>query len=277
MPETHYPSPGRCIYCGRSDVALTDEHIIPLALQGFLVLDKASCTECAKVINSFEGPIIGSLEHFRTRYDVRTRRPKDRKTAFTLKRADSSPITIPAKEMPATAFLYKFGRANILRGLPPLDPTFEWLPVPYCDGEALNDAIKRHGWDGQLQIKMRPNDFARLLAKIAYSYAVTELGMDAFEPLCLDVIMGRASNCAYLVGGSMDLQPLPDSTGDHHIGVGLIDQPDRPKLVIVPVRLFQQMGSPHHHVIVGRLASDQQEARVRGCLAQGSPVQYPGV
>ena len=86
--------------------------------------------------------------------------------AFTLTRSDGSPITIPAKDVPATALLYKFGRAKLLRGLPPFDPTFEWLPVPYCDDEATKDEIERYGWDGQLQIKMRPHDFARLLAKI---------------------------------------------------------------------------------------------------------------
>jgi 5-methylcytosine-specific restriction endonuclease McrA len=37
---------GRCIYCGRSDVALTDEHVIPLALDGLWLLKDASCEAC---------------------------------------------------------------------------------------------------------------------------------------------------------------------------------------------------------------------------------------
>jgi hypothetical protein len=241
------------------------------------VLDEASCTECARVINGFESPIIGSLEHFRTRYGARTRRPKDRKTSFTFRRADGTAVNIPAEDVPATAFLYKFGRANILRGLPPFDPTFEWMLVPYCDNDTMRIAIERYGWDAQLQLKTKPHEFARLLAKIAHSYAVAELGIDAFDPLCLDVIMGRTSNCGYLVGGSMDIQPLPDSTSDHYIGVGLIDEPQKPKLVLVPLRLFQQMGSPHHHVVVGRVSTDEQEARVRACLSGGSATRYPGV
>jgi hypothetical protein len=81
----------------------------------------------------------------------------------------------------------------------------------------------------------------------------------------------------YLVGGSMDIQPLPNSTSDHYIGVGMIDQPHRPKLVLVPIRLFQQMGSPHHHVIVGRVSTSEQEARVHQGLAQDSAIRYPGV
>ena len=75
----------------------------------------------------------------------------------------------------------------------------------------------------------------------------------------------------------MDVQPRPDSTSDHYIEVGLIDQPHRPKLVFVPIRLFQQMGSPHHHVIVGRLSTDEQVARVRASLSGGSAIRYPGM
>jgi 5-methylcytosine-specific restriction endonuclease McrA len=37
---------GRCIYCGSSD-SLQKEHVIPLALQGHLVLARASCPRCA--------------------------------------------------------------------------------------------------------------------------------------------------------------------------------------------------------------------------------------
>src|SRR5216683_2518582 len=95
--------------------------------------------------------------------------------------------------VPAVAMLYKFGRANILQGKPPFDPTFEWLPVPYFDHAVLRQAMTKYGWDGQLQSKMVPEQFARMLAKIAYSYAIAELGFGAFEPLCLDIILGKAN------------------------------------------------------------------------------------
>lgn len=277
MREHHYPSLGRCIYCGKDDVPLSDEHIIPLALQGLLVFDDASCSVCAKITNSFEAPVIASLEHFRTRYNVRTRRRKARKTSFTLTRTDGSAVTIPANEVPTTAFLYKFGRANILRGLPPFDPTFEWLLVPYYDHNAMRHAIERFGWDGHLKFNARPHEFARLIAKIGYSYALAELGFDAFKPLCLDMIMGQAANYSYLVGGSLDITPTPNSTGDHYIGIGLIEQSSLPKLVVVPIRLFQQMGSPHHYVIVGRVESEAQLTRIKAHLEGGEAITFPGV
>ena len=59
----------------------------------------------------------------------------------------------------------------------------------------------------------------------------------------------------------------------------MIDQPNRPKLVIVNIRLFQQMGTPHHYVIVGHPQTDAQVSRIEDYLADGSAMKssYPGV
>jgi hypothetical protein len=41
----------QCIYCGATNVTLTDEHLMPSALGGDLVLVRASCISCQKEIN----------------------------------------------------------------------------------------------------------------------------------------------------------------------------------------------------------------------------------
>ena len=51
MSKKHF---GYCIYCGKSNVFLTDEHAIPDAISGQHILAKASCSKCQKVINRFE-------------------------------------------------------------------------------------------------------------------------------------------------------------------------------------------------------------------------------
>jgi hypothetical protein len=119
-----------------------------------------------------------------------------------------------------------------------------------------------------------------LLAKIGHSYAVAELrSVGAFEPHCLDIILGRATNYAYVVGGSLELKSAPDSTSDHYLGLGLIKQTGLPTLLMATIRLFQQMGSPHHHVIVGRVKTQEQIRIVEEYFGDGSAVQtsYPGV
>lgn len=55
VPEAkRYPPVGQCIYCGRMppEVALEEEHIIPLAINGGLILPDASCRRCADAINT---------------------------------------------------------------------------------------------------------------------------------------------------------------------------------------------------------------------------------
>jgi hypothetical protein len=51
------PGIGRCIYCDASGVALSDEHVIPFALNGNLVIEDASCEDCRKLTSANEGII----------------------------------------------------------------------------------------------------------------------------------------------------------------------------------------------------------------------------
>ncbi|RUL68413.1 HNH endonuclease [Dyella choica] len=51
---TRIPSKGLCIYCGRSGLRLTDEHILPYFIGGQHVIEEASCDDCAKITTKFE-------------------------------------------------------------------------------------------------------------------------------------------------------------------------------------------------------------------------------
>ncbi len=48
------PTKERCIYCGKADVKLTDEHFLPLSLGGQHVIEKASCLAYADITKKFE-------------------------------------------------------------------------------------------------------------------------------------------------------------------------------------------------------------------------------
>lgn len=68
-----YPPEGRCIYCGSTD-ALTDEHIIPLALNGTGTLPKSSCVVCAKITGAFEQRVLrGALWPLRVATQMKSR------------------------------------------------------------------------------------------------------------------------------------------------------------------------------------------------------------
>src|SRR4051812_38313328 len=86
LPTERYPSLGRCIYCGRSDRKLTDEHIIPFALCGNHVISKGSCEECAKETSKFERIVCKNMfDPFRADVGLPTRRPDKRPDNFDLR------------------------------------------------------------------------------------------------------------------------------------------------------------------------------------------------
>jgi len=81
IPQQTVGNVGQCIYCGKKDVKLTDEHIIPLGLNGFLLLKKANCNACAAITSNFEREVLRkSLMKPRIGLDLPTRnratRPK---------------------------------------------------------------------------------------------------------------------------------------------------------------------------------------------------------
>lgn len=53
VPTYRYRAAGKCIYCGCTE-QLTDEHIVPFALGGNLVLPTASCVACADRTKKYE-------------------------------------------------------------------------------------------------------------------------------------------------------------------------------------------------------------------------------
>ena len=74
---------GRCIYCGAGECDLGDEHIIPQALGGNMILPAACCRDCERIVGAqLEGRILhktkGPFAALRLRLDFKSKRPKDR-------------------------------------------------------------------------------------------------------------------------------------------------------------------------------------------------------
>ena len=69
--NVRYPGIGYCIYC-RSTSALTEEHIIPMGLEGNgTVFEDASCPECQIITQGFEGIVLQRCwGMFRNRVDA---------------------------------------------------------------------------------------------------------------------------------------------------------------------------------------------------------------
>lgn len=206
-----------CIYCGAATLPpgvrrFTDEHIIPLALGGNLILREASCTACAKIINQqIETPVLlkewGYLR-IKRNFPSRNKNNKreKRKTHVKLTRHDGRPLQVGIADYSCPVPLYKFKEARIFSGAPRGDDNFHWsMDILTSHDDEMEMQRKFPEWNRQHSILSQPYQFARLLAKIAFSYAVAEYGLAGFTPLVVDSILGRSDDYFFTVGGLFEI------------------------------------------------------------------------
>jgi hypothetical protein len=94
---------------------------------------------------------------------------------------------------------------------------------------------------------MTPSEFARMIAKIAHCAAVNDFGLEGFQPLAVDMILGRQDTMNYLVGGDGHHFD-PPATDIHTVSYRTHDETG---MLVVLVRLFAMLGAPTYHVLVG--------------------------
>jgi hypothetical protein len=248
----------RCIYCGEAQRnQLTDEHIIPFGLLpkgGDWFLPKSSCYACADITKKFEGQVLsGMFGPFRQQLKLKSCRESKKTGRMALRRGHPSG-QIWEEEISVTSF-------------PKLCIGFRW-PIP---GILLGEAPTNQ-FQGRLIVKgdteeMRklapegqgfrigtigPLHFARMLAKIAHSYAIAKYGTDSFNPLLPPLIKGENDLAPYLIGGDASAEP-PDQPNVLHDIFRVDSRRDNgPTYLGVAVRLFAMVGMPRYHIIVGR-------------------------
>ena len=117
------PPVGRCIYC-LSTEGLTNEHIMPIALGGKLVLPKASCEPCRRITSEFERIVtrqmywplrlslglLGSPKHKRER-------PTHWKTIIIDGEREDA-LSVEVGKLPRTYIVFEYPPAGILTGAP---------------------------------------------------------------------------------------------------------------------------------------------------------------
>jgi len=257
---------GRCIYTRDGEIhngPFTDEHIIPFGLLpkgGDWFLPESSCEACAGITKKSEDMCLRStLGLFRAQLDLKTRRKKDRNKPrqVIFKRPDgSSEIKeMHHNDLPKYCIGFKWPAPGILRDQP--SSTYEYdgeLTIGYPQGEVEKFIPDQHG----IHLgRIRMLDFARMLAKIAHSYAFAKCGIDTFQPMLLDLILGRTENAPYLVGGDASGSPPDQPEILHDIyPVGCRVEPSGAEYLLVAIRLFAFIGMPRYHVVVGKKLKD---------------------
>jgi hypothetical protein len=257
------PPVGRCIYCRTTDGPLTDEHVLPRGLKGKLVLLKASCVKCQRIINTFENVLLHeSWGSTRTQLDLPSyNKKKRRRTARVELRYGGATTTreVPIADAPAFIALPYWLPPGYFTGVKAPDGHFVARPA-FCLVTANAGALDQLR-DQTLATGMRvplpvsTYSLARLLAKIAYGYIVYTYGLDQLaEVFVLPGIMGERQDLAWWVGGS---EPSVLDSAIPYSPPGLHDVAHTVEgdLVQVFIRLFAKLNprAPEYVVIVGRL------------------------
>jgi len=254
MPAATLPI-GKCIYCGSTQEPLGREHAIPFGLNGTIVLPKASCARCATITSELERYCLRRLlGNFRVSLNFRTRRKRQRPGTLplTVQFPDGREETlqVSADEYPWALHLPVFPPARALRGLTP-DATGDTTEgggiVHFYDETKVLGFMRDHGLESMNAGSLDPQRFARFIAKIAHSAAVSEFGVDSFAPLATGMILGESDVMNYLVGCGWPEDP-PASEALHTVRFKTHEETG---MIIVFVRLFVRLGTPEYHVLVG--------------------------
>jgi hypothetical protein len=264
-PPKRYPPVGHCIYCGVYSKKLTKEHIIAHGLAGdSLILPKSSCRDCADKTRDAETACLRHLWWpFRTRIGTPTsgKQPPEnfivRQMKVTKLRENGhieaydkiAEKVVGPMEFPLVFLALKFSFPGLLIGRDPnAGMNIEVI------GRISEEEFRKFApgdKDGFRIAPMNIDAYCRMLAKIAHSYAVAELGSGSFRPVLHEFIRGKPLEQAWhWIGSDTAVPPAEQRLHDIQWSAPTVNGIN---YVMVSLRLFSFIGSPRYHIIVGEL------------------------
>jgi len=247
-----YEPVGTCIYCGAIE-DLRDEHIIPQALNGDWILPNASCRACEAVTSKFERKVLrGPLWLPRRALKLKTRHPGKQPDTFSLivkkgNQEERQQIKVD-RNLPSVV-LPQYAAPGFLRG----DEVQDGVRVEGCYVGHIQrtpeDVIADLGVDGiALEFEYPVVEFAQMIAKIAYGYAVGELGLEKIRnPLVLPAIRGLTQDVGHWVG-CVSEAPIEFQNDTFHAAKVFTNN----GMVMAVVALFALQPTPLYSVLLSK-------------------------
>lgn len=243
----------RCIYCGTLSGKLTDEHVVPYALGGTHILKQASCLECQKITSQIERSILRKTWLApRAKLGLPTRRPQNRPTEIPLKvglgGADII-LNVPIIKRPTAIMFPLYEQPACLDRVEGVKGT-RWRGVQLAiigGVQAINAILEESGTKSvTFSQTFYSNDFAWLMAKIAYGFAVAAYGPRIIDTAYIrEVILNRSDTVGYWVGCPKQSSPIK---GKGHYQVGFVVSEEE---IHAYIKLFPNPRIPEYLVIVG--------------------------
>jgi HNH endonuclease len=271
-PRRIYSAVNQCIYCGRSassQVALTDEHIIPLSLGGNFILPKASCFRCLKRINRFETimfeAMLQSARHHMGIVGRNKIKKRDRLSVKLINGPSQTTLSVNVDDHPGilvTPELSEMPGMLLGRGL--VDAPGPLFKVGLTGmHEDIGRRVRQFG-NNQINFT-RPFsslDLFQMLAKIGHAYAAAELGIAGFDPVLGPLILdGDESIATHYIGGEQD---GGEPEGQLH-RICLVPQLQS-SVVLVRLRLFAHVArSPVYYMVCGHRSAGERQSPPAEC------------
>lgn len=261
-PEKRVGKAGVCIYCGATEYIpgtgqrLSDEHIVARGLDGTLILDEASCRECAKQTgeNTENFVLRGGMLAPRRQLHLRGRkRKRDEKDYDLVCEVAGKEVRLrfPLMEHPSILFIVGFNSPRAIGGTGGPSTFFiHTFNVPEYAIKQGAESIASHGFD-----TVR---FSQMLAKIAHSYAVARIGLGKFKPYLPSFILRKFeqaeqySECYEFVGGNPVTLAPAEPTELHQLGHEIMNYNGR-RLLLIGIRLFASLAAPLFWVVAGEV------------------------
>jgi hypothetical protein len=258
-----YDAVNQCIYCGDSVGKLGNEHIIPAGLAGdTLVLPKSSCQSCSTKTGRTEQI---NLRHvwwpIRTQLGLPSRSVKpqsfllkmmrvdeyDRKNDWITKYTKLGELEKSPADFPRFLLTYDFPPPGILSSrATSFNVAYE--TCLFIDKDEMHEHADQNKM-GFLISPGRPEQFCRMLAKIAYGFAIAELGIASFDCPLTNYILGGAIDRLQWIGSNpKDATPIQGRL--HELELFCI-LGGKGTILVCDVWLFAFLGAPRFRVVLG--------------------------
>ena len=269
---------GRCIYCGATD-GLTDEHPVPEYLGGRLKLLDASCKRCATITSGVESKCANeqfpSALAFLKMRKKKARRLRGKFPVLLLINCKLEVRYVSGEDHLPTLRLNSFALPGasfssmrddlvvtnrlvwtLTRGR----PETRGGPDPW-QAKARNLMRKTGASRIGFEDRFDDRQFARMVAKIGYGFAVAILGLGSFRPLVVRPILQPELAIGLLVGGVEKPDPLPPGVDiknlNYFVGLSCTDHPVSGRPILwAHVRLFAWFGNTPEYVVLLGVPTD---------------------
>jgi hypothetical protein len=251
-----YAPVGKCIYCGEINNALSNEHIIPYALGGSLVLPRASCARHRNLTSVIERRVAQEMygtyrdvQGVQTRHRKREEQRRNGTVVMNGTTFDDQPceVRVPIRELPGVHISIHLPVPQVLSGRPLTVGSLGSHVKAQSDPTILQRLLTKYNLKTiSAEAHIQVETFLRVIAKIAHAFAVAEYGIEGFSPMLLPIINGESDHLIQYVGSetpeqAQSVEPLSISELVHN-GVVYLS-------VFISLHSFPQL--PRYQVIAG--------------------------